>query len=130
MPEQRNHAHEPFVRALDAGDCHILTVRGEVDLSVAPALRVGLTGALHDKSGPLVLDMRDVTFIDSTALSVLIEAQAGLKVSGRPLVLACGDGVVTRLLTLAGLGALFPLYPTPEDAVAALKSTRVDVQGG
>lgn len=129
MSDDANALQEPFVRILDTGDCHILTVHGDIDLAVAPSLRQGLTRACLDRSGTLILDMRDVTFMDSTALSILIETQASLQAAGRGLRLVCGDGVVTRLLSLAGLEEMFPCYGTPEEAVAATQKGS-DVRSG
>lgn len=61
------------VELADRGPSRLLTVRGELDLATAPTLeRVLAIQARH--RGPLVLDLRGLSFIDVTGLAVLLRA--------------------------------------------------------
>jgi anti-anti-sigma factor len=58
---------------LEVGDDVVLHLAGELDLAVKEELRAALAGARLD-GRPLVLDLTDVTFLDSSGLAVLLEA--------------------------------------------------------
>jgi anti-anti-sigma factor len=79
----------------DAG----LAARGEIDLDSADRL----TEAVVLRPGRVVLSLEDVTFIDSSGLRGLIQAQRVLQDRGDDLVLRRPAAVVRRLLEITGL---------------------------
>jgi anti-anti-sigma factor len=86
-----------IVRELGDGELRLI---GEIDMDTSPVLRRRL------ESDPLVtvLDLREVTFIDSTGLNVLINANRN-RIDR--LVLRSPGGAVARVLELSGLETLF-----------------------
>ena len=76
-------------------------VSGELDLATVPQLSAAV--AEHHDAGLLVLDLTAVTFIDSTGVRVLIQADRSCARSGSRLVVLAGDGPVRRLLDLCKL---------------------------
>lgn len=62
--------------ATEPGGCPTLRVVGEVDIQTSPILQEQLSRVLDEGSISVVIDFQEVTFLDSTGLSVLI---AGLK---------------------------------------------------
>ena len=62
-----------------------VAVRGEVDIATAPQLRESLYEAVDRSAGPVIVDLLAVTFIDSTALGVLIGARERSKARGAEL---------------------------------------------
>ncbi len=86
-----------------------LAVRGEIDIQSAPALDDALSNADSDT---VVLDLSDVTFIDSSGLRVLVMARTRLDSNGHSLVLCASDNsAVVRTIRLAGLSADFEVVP-------------------
>src|SRR4051794_41985690 len=66
-----------FAVAIDCGERRcVVTVTGEVDVETAPRLRSALLSTADQPALMVVVDLRDVTFLDSTGLGVLV---AGLK---------------------------------------------------
>src|SRR5437588_11158032 len=67
----------------------VLTVTGELDLATSPALEAQLERA---SSGPdlVILDLRGVSFMDSTGLSLLVKAQRRAQESQRQLAVVRG----------------------------------------
>ena len=61
----------------------IVTVRGDIDLATVGALRNELTGALA-RATKVVLDLREVTFMDTQGLAAVIEAEQASSDSARP----------------------------------------------
>src|SRR5215217_703953 len=82
----------------------LITLSGEIDLTSERRLRAGLSAAAGDASRALILDLRGVTFLDSTAIAVLVHGDQQFRRQGRRL--ACvirDDGAVGRLLEATGL---------------------------
>lgn len=79
----------------------LLALRGELDLATVPVLEDALQNAerSHDL---VVVDLRDLTFLDSAGLHVLIGAEQRARRSGARLVLVQGPPQVRRLLELTG----------------------------
>jgi anti-anti-sigma factor len=108
-PDAFRIEHPPSRRGVS-----LLVLRGEVDLSAAATMRAHVrtvTGA------GLVIDLADVTFLDSSALRELLFARSHLQERGARLVLAAVPPAVERLLQLTGTLALFDLAPTRADGL-------------
>jgi anti-sigma B factor antagonist len=88
-----------FLIVHELGD-GVLRLIGEIDMDTAPILR----RRLESDAPVTVLDLAEVTFIDSTGLNVLINANRN-RVDG--LVLRSPVGAVSRVLELSGIDRLF-----------------------
>ena len=66
------------------------------------------------------MDLCDVTFLDSSAINVLLRARAQLGRRDRQLVVVCPHGPVRRVFELAGVSDLFALFESRAEAAAAL----------
>jgi anti-sigma B factor antagonist len=86
-----------------------VTLSGELDLSRAPTLKEELARALEqlaqtgDTPTRLVVDLQELTFIDSSGIQVLVAARRRCLQQGTDLTLRLGDSQVRRVLTLAGV---------------------------
>lgn len=113
----------------DAGygaDVTTLVLAGEVDYAATPHLRKRMQTAIETGGRRLVLDLSAVTFIDSSAIGVLVGAASRQESAGGSLGIVCGEENqrVQRIFDIAGLASLIALYSTREDARAALGSAR------
>ena len=88
----------------------VLRVVGELDVATAPQVRARLSA----HRGPAILDLRDVTFIDSTGLRALLGATQG---RGGPesVVLRAPSPAVRRLIELAALTEQLAIEPEAPD---------------
>ena len=77
-------------------------VRGEVDLYTAPKLRERLMAAT-DGVNRLVLDLREVTFLDSTGISVIVSVLKRMREGGGDLVLRSPTEAVRKVLEMTRL---------------------------
>ena len=98
-------------------DVLVVAVSGELDLYTAPELRSLLLGAINDGRTAVVLDLRETTFLDSTALGVIIAAMKALRVRSGRLVLVNDRTSITKTLTITGLDHLLAVETAVEDAV-------------
>ena len=114
------NVNELKVDAAALGAAAGLAVRGEVDMATALPLEERLHAAIRESSGPFVLDLSGVEFLDSTGLRMLLRAHALLGDDDRALALICPHGPVRRVLELSGLSTVFALYPSRDAAATAL----------
>jgi anti-sigma B factor antagonist len=93
----------------------VISVTGELDLASSPALEEELDRVAESDSELLIVDLRELEFMDSTGLSVLVRAHQRAEAQGRRLGLVNGSQQVQRLLTLTGVADRFTLADTPEE---------------
>ena len=97
----------------------VLVVTGELDLRTSPELEDRLTRAFDAGAELVILDLRQIEFMDSTGLRVLLSAHQRAHESGRRFALVKGADQVERVLTLTGVRDLLTVVDAPEDLLAA-----------
>ena len=86
------------------GDVVRIALSGELDVSTAPTVEERLLALEKGESlEGVVLDLRDVRFIDSTGLSLLINAHSRAQKAGRSVTIVPGSGPSRRILETTGL---------------------------
>lgn len=97
-------------------------VVGEVDLSTAPDLKEALTEVIEGGGLGVLVDLSQVTFIDSTTLGVLMGAVKRLRPRGGEVAIACQDPNIRRIFEITLLDRIFAIFDTPEEGVAHLRT--------
>lgn len=100
----------------------VLRLVGELDADDAPAVRTMLAEQVLGGSGSLVLDLSELTFIDSAGLAALIAAHKGTRSAGTSFLLAGVSPAVAKILSVTGLDAVLTVAPTVQEALAAMES--------
>jgi anti-sigma B factor antagonist len=98
-----------------ARDTTVISVEGDLDLASAPDLKWALGDLQASGARHVVIDLAKVSFIDSTALGVLVGAQRALD-SGIKMAIACNEENVLRIFELTGLDCMFEIVSTLEEA--------------
>jgi anti-sigma B factor antagonist len=95
----------------------VLRAVGEIDVSTAPALREQLF-ALPESDPRVIVDLSEVTFLDSTGLGVLISAHKRLRdaPSHGEVALVVTRPQITKVLEVTGLTLVFPLFASLSEA--------------
>ena len=91
------------------GDIRVVVPKREIDFLTAPLLQTELERAIADGYSKVVVDLCDVTFMDSSGAHVLLEASKRLRALERGFSVICVRGSISRLLELLGLGDSFAL---------------------
>lgn len=103
----------------DRDDGIHVELTGELDISSAPGVESRLIEVEQREPDRLILDLRRVNFIDSTGLSLIINADGRARKAGRRLTIVSGDGVPRRILRTVGLeDRLDVLSDLPEEQSA------------
>jgi anti-sigma B factor antagonist len=95
----------------------VISVEGELDLSTAPRLKWMLIDSLQAGQSQLVVDLSQATFMDSTALGVLVGVNRSLD-DGARLAIVCARAQVLRIFELSGMDGVFAIFPELEQALA------------
>jgi len=93
------------------GPTPVVRVAGEVDIQTSPILEGELTTLLDQGHSSLVVDLAEVTFLDSTGLSVLIAGLKRCQTAGGDLRLVSPRANVLRVLEITGLTEAFQVAP-------------------
>ena len=101
-----------------AGRSVVVELAGELDLYNAEELRATLHEAAGRKPERLVIDLAAVSFLDSTALGVFVEARQRL-VNRNGFLLAAATRDVRRTLEVSGLDRHFGVFDSVDDALLA-----------
>jgi anti-sigma B factor antagonist len=119
---ERPPAAAHFEIAREEPDEHtcLISVQGDLDLSSAPQLKWMMLDALEEARNRLVLDLSLATFMDSTALGVLIGVNRSLP-AGSKLAIAGARHNVLNIFELSGLDAAFAMFATLEEALAHVR---------
>lgn len=106
------------------GVCVVRLV-GELDADDTPTVRRLLAEQVLTGTGSLVLDLSELTFIDSAGLAALIAAHKGTQTAGTSLLLAGASPAVAKVLAVTGLDAVLRSAPTVEAAVDGITADSV-----
>ena len=100
---------EPFSIQVRAGEHEVLVhLRGALDLASASDLRQ-LGVALRGTTGPVVLDLADLSFLDSTGITALVSFKGELDLQLRQLTVERIRPETLDLLRMVGVDELLAL---------------------
>jgi anti-anti-sigma factor len=93
----------------------VLGLYGELDLASAPFLAQEIESAASATSAPVVLDLEELQFIDSTGLRIILSAHERFKERGQEFALTRGSQQVQRLLAITGVGEHLRLIASADE---------------
>jgi anti-sigma B factor antagonist len=96
--------------------CAIVTIAGEIDISTVTPLRERLFEVAAG-GAPVVVDLEQVSFIDSVGLATLFGAAERAAAHGGSLQVACARPKISELMRLIGLDRTIPLARTLDEAL-------------
>ena len=114
---------EITVEALDTGTETILCLAGELDIYTSPKLEAQIAALPITRGYRLIMDLLDLTYVDSVGLGVLSSALSRLRGLGGDLCLVVSPGSsVYRLLTLTEMAKRFHMYEHVSEASRFLRA--------
>ena len=94
-------------------DVALIAVSGELDIASAPELEQALDQIRPELTKLVIVDLRELDFMDSTGLSIIVRAHQRLAESDCELTLIKGQPQVQRLLDLTGVADRLRLVAEP-----------------
>jgi anti-sigma B factor antagonist len=101
------------------GDCAVLQITGELDAYTAPVLRDRMRDLTAVGVVNVIADLRQVDFLDSTGLGVLIGGLKRFREHGGSLAPVATQSRILKIFQITGLTAVLPPHPTVADAIDA-----------
>jgi anti-anti-sigma factor len=111
------------IRVLRNGSVDVIRPTGEYDLSNVDELNEALRASLSDETSSCLLDLTDVTFMDSSVIHTLVRWCNDVQLSEREsLAIVGGDDktAASRLLDAVGIRSRLPVFTTSQNAMTAL----------
>jgi anti-anti-sigma factor len=115
------------VRTRKVGDIPMVTLAGELDISTAPEVDRELARIERQRPETLVVDLRDLTFIDSTGLRTILSSDSRCRQYGGRLVIVPGPPAVHRVFSISLLDQRLRFVDEPESIGSRTES---QVEGG
>jgi anti-anti-sigma factor len=100
------------------GETCVVAPVGELDLATAPSLSAALAAAPARGAARVVLDLRQLTFVDSSGIGAIIKIQRHFSVEGVGFGVIKGDERVQRAFELAHVAPLLPWTDAAADGGA------------
>lgn len=105
-----------------------LALTGELDIATVPVLETALSGVDDDGAGPIVVDLREVTFIDAAGVRALLRAHERSVMSGHRLLLVGASDPAQRVFRLTGTDHLLEDEETAELLGRVAGDGRADIR--
>lgn len=100
----------------------VLEIAGKVTIGYDAKMRDAIAGALEDGAQNILLNMRNVSRIDSSGIGELVAAHNNVTGRGGRLLLVGLPARLASVLQITNLLGILELYSTPEEALEALGS--------
>ncbi|MFE9401084.1 STAS domain-containing protein [Streptomyces sp. NPDC006530] len=115
-PEHAEQPEQLSIVATDTDGVRVITVSGEIDYETKDTLDQALNSA--DASSPrVVVDLHQVTFMDSSGINMFISAHNALTEAGGWLRLAAPTDMVMRTMSIVGVDVVIDCRETLEEAL-------------
>ncbi len=98
----------------------IVVLGGEIDIYSAPQFKEVLVNGIEGGARRVIVDLSRVTFIDSTALGVLVSGAKRVRPRNGNLDIICADENIIRIFEITGLDRIFGIYPSRSEAMKAV----------
>jgi anti-sigma B factor antagonist len=96
-------------------DRYLITVSGEVDLATSPDLDTAVIAAIDSGTSSVVIDLTDVSFMDSSGLGVIVRALKRCREAENDLDLVITNERVLKVFGITGLDQVIPIHASIQD---------------
>ncbi len=100
-------------------DVGVVILEGEIDIYSAPEFKEVLVNGIEGGAKRVIVDLSGVTFIDSTALGVLVSGAKRVRPRNGNLDIVCTDENIIRIFEITGLDRIFGIFSSRGEALKA-----------
>ena len=98
-------------------DINIYQLKGRLDSNTSQGLEEKLFQAISDGSKRMIVDFKDLNYISSDGIRVILICTKAIKREEGQIMLCCMRDYVKEVFEIAGLGSLLPVVGTMDDAL-------------
>jgi len=100
----------------------VLDLVGEIDVYTAPQFKEAVNIILDSGQKHLIVNMAEVTYMDSSGFGALLSATKRLRPQGGTVNLVQCNSAINRILHITRLNTVFATYASVDEAVASVKT--------
>ena len=97
----------------------VLTLKGRLNVTTTPDLEVAFNKLLADGVSKVVVDCRELEYISSAGLRVLLAAAKSFKKVSGQISLSAMSANVRQVFEISGFTSIFPIFASREEALSA-----------
>jgi anti-sigma B factor antagonist len=113
------------LKAENLGNVTVITLSGKLNTEASQELKDGLYAHCESSPGHMLIDMKDVNYVSSYLIGVLVGCHKLLKKSGSDLHLSGLSPHLRMALDVSGLTEIFPSHESREEGIAHLNSEAI-----
>ncbi len=98
-------------------NAYLLALAGDFDLHACPEFERRVLEALGRGASELLIDLTEVSFIDSTTIGILMRTRKRLAPLGGRVLVVTADRNILRLFEITALDRMFEIYSTRTEAL-------------
>jgi anti-sigma B factor antagonist len=102
----------------------VLNVAGEIDVYTAPQFKEAVNQVINTGQKDLVIDMAQVSYMDSSGFGTLLSATKRLRPEGGTVNLVACNSAIDRMLRITRLNTVFGTFQTVDEAVDAIQKVK------
>jgi anti-sigma B factor antagonist len=104
----------------EKGGIRIVDIKGEVDLYNSPAIRTHFDSLLKGKARAILVNLKEVSYIDSSGLATFIELLQKMSRYGGKLGLMGLSQAIRNVFEVARLDGVFSIFDSETSAIKGL----------
>jgi anti-anti-sigma factor len=104
------------IETLTVENTKVVRLKGRLDATNAPDLERELNPTIEETEGTLLINMKDLDYISSAGLRVLLLGAKKMKNAGGALALCSLQETVKEVFDISGFTAMFPIYDNENEA--------------
>jgi anti-sigma B factor antagonist len=108
----------------------VIDLAGGVDIYSAPRFKEVLLQGIDDGARRVIVDLTNVTFIDSTGLGVLVSGAKRVRSQGVSFAIVSSTQSIMSIFEITGLDRLYSIYATRKEALQAATGAAADDEAG
>jgi len=105
------------IEIVDYKGIKVMELSGEIDMYTSPELRRELMGLLQRKVSPLLVDFKEVSYIDSSGIATFVEGLKGIKTYGGRLKFFSIPDRIVEIFNFSKLDRVFEIYRNLDEAI-------------
>ena len=105
------------IEIIDYKGTKVMELSGEIDMYTSPELRRELMGLLQRKVSPLLVDFKEVSYIDSSGIATFVEGLKGIKTYGGRLKFFSIPDRIVEIFNFSKLDRVFEIYRNLDEAI-------------
>jgi anti-sigma B factor antagonist len=117
--EEEHQTVISFETAVAESGATVIEATGRLDMVAAPQLKALVRSAIGEARTPVVVELSQVQFMDSTGLGALISGLRATRQAGSDLRIAGATAQVLSVLSMTRIDRVMRPYPSVEDALHA-----------